>query len=120
MSSLLGAPPARIPIGGPGGGPPGLGPGGPGDDTGGPDADASQVVSMLRMALSLVQQAATLEADDPDAAQISDVAARLHKLIANEQNIKDQAMGAGPAAKMIRKATPPGGGGGGPPSGAGY
>lgn len=138
MSSLLQAPPRRIPIGGGPGGPGGLGgPGGPGGPPpglaaalsgagagpGGPDVegpgdpDASQVVKLLRSALTAVTAAAHLEADDVDAANLSKIAADLHKAISVEQATKDQAMGAGPAAKMIRKAgnpaNAPGGGGGG-------
>jgi|SRR5215831_6150799 len=130
MSSLLQAPPRRIPIGGgpdggpggpggpgglaaalAGGPPPGPGPGGPpgpGDDTGpGGDADQSQVVKLLRSALTNITAAAHLEADDVEAAQLSDIAARLHKVISMEQSTRDAAMGAGPAAKMVRKASNP-------------
>jgi len=129
MSSILQAPPPRIPIGG-GGGPggPGPGPGAlaalirgggnpdtpPGGDDNGPgDPDSSQVTKLLRQALVNVTAAAHLEADDSDAAALSDIAARLHKQIALEQGTRDQAMGAGPASKMLRKArngpTRPGG-----------
>jgi len=126
MSSILGAPPRSIDIGGPGG-PDGPGPGGPppglaaalagGPDDAGPgDPDASHVTGLLRQALTLVQQAARLEADDTDAASLSDIAARIHKAISAEQAGKDAALGAGPAVKMLRKASSPGGaprGGGG-------
>lgn len=124
MSSILSAPPARIPIGGAGGGP--GGPGGLGaalgglggppapsdtpDATGPDDPDAGSVTSLLKRAMTLVQQAGQLEKDDVDAAQITKIAADIHKAIANEQATKDAAMGAGPATKMIRKAAPSGGG----------
>lgn len=124
MSNILGAPPPRIPIGGPPGGP-GLGPLGPGGppglggpDTEGPgDPDASRVTKLLRTALQAVQAAAQLEAHDPDAANLSDIAARIHKAISTEMSTKDSAMGAGPAAIMLRKASSPGGAPGG---GGGY
>ena len=108
MSSMIPHLLASISIGGPGGsGGPSGGPEGPGDQ------DSPDVVSLLRKAMDALQQAAQVEKDDIDASKITKIAAQVHAQIAAEQQLTDQAMGAGPGVKMIRKTAPSGGGAGG-------
>jgi len=71
------------------------------------------VKKALQAAMENLQQAATLAGDDADAAQISQLVAKVHSLIAGHQQLADQAMGAGPGVKLVRKA-------GGNGAGAGY
>ena len=115
MSSMMppdlgaGPPPDSISVGGPPPGGPGLGgpPGGPppGPDGPGPgDPDSGSVTGMLKQAMKLVLQAAELEGDDADTASIHDIAAKISKAIAAEQQLTDSAMGAGPGVKLVRKA----------------
>jgi|SRR5262245_692470 len=124
MSSMLDAPPPQIQIGG--GGPPDDGGGGPEgpiadalpDDSTPPGGDnGSPVTSLLRQALLNVHKAARMNPDDQEAALISEVAAKIAKLIALEQSDNDSLSGAGPGVKALRRASiggGPGGGGGGP------
>jgi hypothetical protein len=78
---------------------------------GGPDMPG--VKKALQAAMDNLSQAAQLEGDDADAATISQIIAKVHSLIAGHQQLADQAMGAGPGVKLVRKA-------GGNGAGAGY
>ncbi len=89
-------PPPSISVGGP---PPGAG-----SDAGPNDPDAGSVTQKLKKALTLVQSAAAQEGDDQDAASLSKIAADIHKAIAAEQALTDQALGGGPGVKLVRKA----------------
>ncbi len=114
MSSMIQAPPPSIDVGGgdPGGG-------GPSDAMGAASGGANaKVVDLLKQALDLIQQASDAEPDDQDTAAIAKIAMAIHQQIAAEAKLTDDVMGAGPGAKMIRKAG--GGGGAAPPSGGGY
>lgn len=121
MSSILSAPPQRIPIAGQGGdaptGPmPGVPGGSPGAEGGAgaqPDGpDMPGVKKALQAATDNLMQAAQLEGDDADKATIMQLVAKVHSLVAGHQQLADQAMGAGPGVKLVRKAGSNGAGGG--------
>jgi hypothetical protein len=98
------APPSHIPI-------PGAAAGGPGDNAGVPGPDNPKVEQLVTQATDLLRQAVNLEHDPPDKAFLSDLVARAHKFLGDQQALVDKATGAGPGAKLVRKATPPTGGG---------
>jgi hypothetical protein len=122
MSSILSAPPQRIPIGGQGGdaptGPmPGIPGGSPGAEggagaQGGPDMPG--VKKALQAATDSLMEAAQLEGDDADKAQIMQLVAKVHALVASHQQLADHGDGrrAGRQARCAKAA--PAGGGGGP------
>lgn len=94
-----GGPPDSIPIPG---GPPGAGGGGtPGPDTPQAKARADQIAELL-------QQELNDENDPEDKATISKILASWHQYQGSQQKMMDQATGAGPGAKLIRKVTPTG------------
>lgn len=121
MSSMIPMPPPRIALGGGGpagpGGPP-MGPSGPPQGAQ-PDVDPQAVKTSLQAAIKNLQDAQTAEGDDADAAAISQIIAKIHTMVGAHQGLVDQAMGAGPGVKLIRKTTPRGGAGGGG-AGGGY
>lgn len=92
-----------------GGGQPGPGgPGGPsGSITSKPTGDKTD---SIRQAIELLNVYLVEEEDDEDLALVSKIQADLQKLLANNQKLTDQAMGAGPGARFLRKQ---GGGQGG-------
>ncbi len=101
-----GGPPPSIPL--PGGGDPGAGGGGqPGPDT--PDVEQA-----VQDAIDSLGQALDGENDPPDKATLAKIIADLHKFLGDQQNLLDKAVGAGPGAKIVRKAA------GGPTGTAGY
>lgn len=108
-----GGPPSHIPVPG-GGGPagPSVGPSaGPSDadeSTGGDGPDSPKVADLCDQAVSILQQAGDLEADAADKAKFSKWIAEIHAFLGEQQKLQDTAMGAGPGAKVIRKATSPG------------
>jgi hypothetical protein len=100
LSQIVGGPPPP-PIGAP----PDTGGGIPGQP------DSPDVTDLINQAADLLQQALSQEKDPEDKALIADLIAKAHKFTGSQQKLIDQAVGAGPGAKVIRKAT--GGGGGG-------
>lgn len=110
--ATIGAPPPSIQIGGPQGGPPGMGPGGPGQgQSDGPDSQ--KVKDLLSQARDLIDQAENLEGDDADRVMISELSHKITAFIGAQQKNLDSAMGAGPGVKIMRKNAPPSGGPGG-------
>lgn len=107
MSNMIPTPPQSIQIGG-GQGAPG---GGPGAPQGGGDVDPASVKKNLKDAVASLLAAQQAEGDDADAAQIAQLVAKIHTLIAGHQQLQDQVMGGGPGAKIVRKTTPRGGSG---------
>ena len=103
-----GGPPSHIPIPS---GPSDAGPapdspdagGGPGD---GPDSP--KVSDAVNTAIDSISGVIDLEGDAADKAFLAKIVADLHKFLGDQQKLADQAMGAGPGAKMIRKASSPG------------
>ena len=100
---------------GPGGPPPSIalpsGPGGAvGDPSGGggkPGApDSQSVTDKINQAADILSQALAQEKDPEDKALISEIVAKLHKFAGSQQSLVDKATGAGPGAKLVRKATP--------------
>ena len=67
----------------------------------------------IRHAIELLNEYQMDEEDDEDLALVSKIQADLQKLLANNTKLQDQAMGAGPGAKFLRKQQGAGGGGGG-------
>lgn len=109
MSSMIQQPPRSIPVnGGPQGGAPG------GAQAPGGDVDPASVKKNLQTAYQALMAAASAEGHDPDGAQMTALAAKVHALIAASTTLQDQVMGAGPGVQMIRKA------GGGSQGGSGY
>lgn len=104
-----------------GGGAPPTGPSGPPapEPSGGAGSVTSKPVGdktdNIRHAIELLDQYMTEEEDDEDLALVSKIQADLQKLLANNQKLNDQAMGAGPGAKFLRKS-----GNGGANQGGGY
>lgn len=85
-----------------------------------PNAGEGDPVELVRKAIELVDAAKTAEPDDEDTVLLEKVTTELQTYIANQQKLVDTATGAGPGAKVIRKAqargggaAPAGGGGGG-------
>lgn len=116
MSSIL----DMLGGGGPGGPPDAGGPppsislpgaGGPpdaGGDTGGgnPGApDSQSVTDLVNQAADLLSKALSQEKDAEDKAMLADLIAKAHKFTGAQQKLTDQATGAGPGAKLIRKAS---------------
>lgn len=115
MSNMIPMPPARIPIGG--GGP--MGPGAPqAPPAAAPDVDPAAVKTSLSAAVKNLTDAADAEGDDADAATIHTLIAKIKTMIGAHQGLVDQAMGAGPGVKLIRKTSPRPGADGG--QGGGY
>jgi hypothetical protein len=92
MSSMIPQPPPSISVNG-------------GDSPQG--GDDANVVSLLKQALDLVNQAAAAEKDDIDTAAIHKIAVGISSQIAAEQKLTDDVMGAGPGVKMVRKTQGP-------------
>ncbi len=113
--SMMGGPPPDMmgggtpPMGpGPGGPPPG-GPEGPSVTSkpgGGPD-DA------LRIAIDALTQFLEETQDDQDLAVVSKIQADIQKVLSDNVKLADQAVGAGPGARFLRKQNS----GGSPPAG---
>jgi hypothetical protein len=112
---------AALGPGGPGGGPPShipipSGPSdaaGPAPDAGGDSGpgdgpDSPKVSDAVNTAIDAISGVIDLEGDAADKAFLAKVVADLHKFLGDQQKLADQAMGAGPGAKMIRKASSPG------------
>jgi hypothetical protein len=109
MSSMIPTPPPRIQIGG--GAPAGpSGPGAPADSQGDSGPDMEAVRKSLQDAIDALTAAQQAEGDDADAAQIAQIIAKIHTLKASHQTLADQAMGAGPGVKLMRKSGGSGGG----------
>lgn len=122
MSSMIHQPAPSIQIGGPQGAPGQAGPGplqGPGPAGGGPGSqvDPAAVKQNLQKAYQALMAAASAEGHDPDGAQYTQLAAKVHSLIAASTSLEDDVMGAGPGVKMIRKTANGGAAGG---AGGGY
>jgi hypothetical protein len=66
--------------------------------TGGPEDD-------LRHAALFVQSYMEAETDDEDLAAASKILHDIQKLLASQQKLTDRATGAGPGARILRKAT---------------
>jgi hypothetical protein len=113
MSSMIQAPPQSIPLPGAG---PAAGPGGPGA---GPDPsqqapDSAKVSEYVKQAIKFLRMAEDAEGHDPDAAILAAAVAQLRKFVGAQTDLGDQAMGAGPGVKLIRKnASGPAAGGAG-------
>lgn len=91
-----GGPPPSISLGGGGGGfPP---EGSPAEEK----TDAS-VVALMKQALALVKQAEAKEPDEEDTLTISKIATQIQQVIASDQKLNDDAMGATPGTKLVRK-----------------
>jgi hypothetical protein len=72
--------------------------------------DASDTLKQIIDLFNIYMQE---EQDPQDLAIASDLQAKTHKLLADQQKLTDQATGAGPGARLVRKATAQQGGGGG-------
>lgn len=59
----------------------------------------------LRQAVSAIRAYMEGEQDDEDLAAAADIVSKIQKLLAAQQKLNDQAMGAGPGEKFVRKAT---------------
>jgi hypothetical protein len=66
------------------------------------------VSDAVNTAIDAISGVIDLEGDAADKAFLAKVVADLHKFLGDQQKLADQAMGAGPGAKMIRKASSPG------------
>lgn len=108
MSSMMQDLPDTIDLPGQGG--PGGAPGGPPQQGGGSQGGGNPV-ELLRQALDLVRQAALAEPDDEDQANLEKIGASIAQQIATDQKLRDQATGAGPGAKLVRKVAQGAGGG---------
>lgn len=98
--AMMGGPPPSISLPAPGGEPPAA--------SGG--EWPSDPVDIARKLLEGIRALAAAEPDDEDQAQIEKMGADMAKYLANQQKLVDSATGAGPGAKLIRKATRAGGG----------
>lgn len=94
------------------------------DSTAGPQADALGGKSVapppsgdpsdtLKHIIDLFNVYMQEEQDPQDLAKASKLQADTHQLLADQQKLVDTATGAGPGARMVRKATASQGGGGG-------
>jgi len=93
------------------GGPAGPGPGGPPPGAAGPSPTSptkGDHTDRLRDAIESLTAFKIEEQDDEDLALADEIIAKCQKLLANNQKLADQAVGAGPGAKFMRKQ---GGGG---------
>lgn len=100
---------------GPGAPPPPMAPAGPPEAAEGPAASPTSPQSgdkndMLRQAIDVLTAYKVEEQDDEDLAMVAKIVADIQKLLASQQKLADQAIGAGPGAKFMRKQ---GGGSGG-------
>jgi len=103
MSSMI---PPSINIGGgdpSGGGAPPAGPGA-GATQGKPGPDSPRVLSLMQEAIAKLEEAKGLEGDPGDQAILADLSAKMHKFIGDQHKLVDQATGAGPGTRLIRKA----------------
>jgi hypothetical protein len=73
--------------------------------------DASDTLKQIIDLFNIYMQE---EQDPQDLATASKLQADTHKLLADQQKLVDTATGAGPGARMVRKATAAQGGGSGP------
>jgi hypothetical protein len=109
--------------GAPGEAPPDMGAGGqPPVDIGMPPEAAppgggeeSGPVEVLKQALDMVKQAISAEPDEQDKLTLEQATTLIQKVLANNEKLADQAIGAGPGARFLRKAQ----GGAGPTPGGG-
>jgi len=107
MSSMIPQPPPEIQIGGGGGGPPPMDGGGdPGGGTPG-KIDMAEAKKHVLAAIQSIEAAAVAEGDPQDEATLKTLAAKLMSMVGANQGLEDQAMGAGPGVKLIRKSTQP-------------
>lgn len=58
---------------------------------------------MLRQAIDVLTAYKVEEKDDEDLAAVAKIVADIQKLLASQQKLADQAIGAGPGAKFMRK-----------------
>lgn len=105
----MGAFPPTIEIPGLGGGGPGMPPGGP---ESAPPGGGEDPISLVQQAAELIRQAIGLEPDHEDKLQLEKLTTGAQQYIASQQQLVDTATGAGPGAKLVRKASSGGGGGG--------
>jgi hypothetical protein len=107
MSALgMGGPPPSIQLP-----PPPGGMGAPGQGIGGqgiPGPDSPKVADLIDQAAEMLKQALDQESDPEDKALIADLIAKAHKFTGQQQKLVDQATGAGPGAKLVRKSQSPG------------
>lgn len=101
--SMMGGGPA-----GPGGPPPMGAPAGPPEASEGPGPSPTSPPSgdkndMLRQAIDVLTAYKVEEKDDEDLAAVAKIVADIQKLLASQQKLADQAIGAGPGAKFMRK-----------------
>lgn len=68
-------------------------------------------VALLDEALGLIRQAIEVEPDDEDKLTLEKATTLLQQVKASNQKLTDQAMGAGPGVKYLRKASQSSGGG---------
>jgi hypothetical protein len=106
LASLLGgggggAPAPSIPL-----------PGGPGanDQAAPPDAGGGNPEDLVSQGLELIRQAIPMDPDEEDKLLLEKITTMCQDYIARQQKLVDTATGAGPGAKLVRKAS--GGGGG--------
>lgn len=82
---------------------------GAGDNPGGGDGpDTPKVADGVQSAIDALTGVLPDEGDASDKAFLAKIIADLHKFLGDQQKLQDTAMGAGPGAKMIRKASSPG------------
>lgn len=114
MSSMIQGPPPRIPLPGPAGvGAP------PAPPAAAQAPDSAAVKQHVMNAIRELRAAEDAEGHDPDAAILANAVAILRKFVGAQTDLGDQAMGAGPGIKLVRKNTAGGGAPAGP-SGGGY
>lgn len=95
---------------GPGGpSPVGLGPGGPPPTIDLPQEEAAPArggdpSELVRQALDLLHQALVAEKDDEDTLVLEQMTTLGQKYLAQQQKLGDQATGAGPGVKLVRKS----------------
>lgn len=68
-------------------------------------------IALLDDALELIRQAIAVEPDDEDKLTLEKATTLLQQVKASNQKLTDQAMGAGPGVKYLRKAAQASGGG---------
>lgn len=84
------------------------------------EESSSDPVESMRQALDLVRSAAEAEVDDEDQAALEKIGAQIAAYIGSQQKLTDTATGAGPGAKLVRKAAAGQGGGAPAPAGPEY
>lgn len=93
--------------GAPGGGAPsGGGVQGPGTPNIPRNQEGGNPEDAAREAGKIIRQAIELEVDEADRLQLEEIASRIQKYIASQQDLADTATGAGPGAKVMRKMGP--------------